>query len=155
MILLRRGRGAPRLGSSYGVDVTLDLEPVFQRQRHACFGPWRPPLEAFETESELIVRAEIGGISEQEVAVLVDDDGLIIRGERNVARPSDNRVYHESRVRYGPFEASVRLPFPIDVDQATANYLDGFLTVTLPRLAATRVPTADEHADTDAQRGGL
>ena len=141
MILPRRGRPATLIGSSMEIGMTLDYEAVSTRQRGECPSPWRPPIEVFETENELVVRAEISGISGDEVEVLVQGDTLVIRGERSVARPVDHRLFHESQVRYGPFAVSVRLPFPTDVDSATASYLDGFLTVNLPRLAATRVPT--------------
>lgn len=151
MILLRRGRPAPPTGS-IDIDVLFDLEPA-SRRRMACIAPWRPPIEVFETKRELVIRAEIGGLSLDEIAVQVDDERLIIRGKRTVARPDEMRVYHESRVRYGPFEASVRLPFPIDVSTAKADYVDGFLTVSLPRLAATQVTMRDS-GKVGAQLGG-
>jgi HSP20 family molecular chaperone IbpA len=148
MVLLRRGRPATLIGSSLEVDMTFDFEPGTGRERHELIAPWRPPIEVFETESELVVRAEIGGLSGNEVEVLVDGDQLVIRGERSVAKPDNHRLYHESRVRYGPFAATVRIPFPADVEAATAIYLDGFLTVALPRLAATRVPARARKVDT-------
>ncbi len=154
MILLRRGRSMPPVGSSFDIDVTFDLGLALHRQRQECFAPWRPPIEVFETEEALVFRAEIGGLSSDDVAVLVDDGNLVIRGERQVARPHDPRLYHESRVRYGPFEASVRLPFSVDVPASTADYVDGFLTVKLPRLAAQRVPARDSATVGNAQQGG-
>ena len=147
MILLRRGRSSLAAVSTLDIDVTLDLGPVVQRRRNECFAPWRPPIEVFETDDELVVRAELGGLTRTEVDVQVDGDELVIRGARNVARPVGHRRYHESRVRYGPFEAAVRLPFPVAVELATADYVDGFLSVALPRLAATRVaPREDKQA---------
>jgi HSP20 family molecular chaperone IbpA len=53
-------------------------------------------------------------------------------------------VYHESRVRYGRFEAAIRLPFPVDVESATAEYADGFLSIELPRQTATKLMTGEE-----------
>jgi HSP20 family protein len=129
------------VGSSFDVDVTFALAPAVGPQRQECFAPWRPPIEVFETERELFVRAEIGGLSGDDVEVLAEGDRLVIRGTRQIARHDDHRVYHESRVRYGPFEASIRLPFPVDIPAATADYVDGFLTVSLPRLSATKVVT--------------
>lgn len=154
MILLRRGRPAAPAGSSFEIDVTFDLGPAFRQRRQECSSPWRPPIEVFETESGLVVRAEIGGLAGDEVAVLVDGDMLVIRGDRNVAKPHGHRLYHESRVRYGPFEASVQLPFPIDVPATSADYIDGFLTVQLPRRTATRVETRESSVGGYAQRGG-
>jgi HSP20 family molecular chaperone IbpA len=69
---------------------------------------------------------------------------LVIRGERHVVRHVGYRVYHESRVRYGQFEAAVRLPFAVDVESATAEYADEFLLIELPRLEATKLTTREE-----------
>lgn len=151
MILLRRGRPAPPAGSSFEIDVTFDLGPASRQRRQECIAPWRPPIEVFETEADLVVRAEIGGLTGDEVSVLIDGDMLVIRGERNVVKPHGHRLYHESRVRYGAFEASVQLPFPIDVPMTSADYVDGFLTVQLPRLAATRVESRESSASGHAQ----
>jgi HSP20 family protein len=106
----------------------------------------------FETNGELVVRAEIGGLSRGEVQVEIAGDELRIVGERQVTRvPS--RLYHESRVRYGPFEATIRLPFPVDAELAGADYADGFLAVTLPRLTPTTVTTRDERGPVEVLRG--
>jgi HSP20 family protein len=144
MILLRRGLRAPTLESSFELDVMVDFGQQPARSRHQCHAPWRPPIDVFETGSGLVVRAELGGLSTSEVQVLLSGDELIIRGERDVVRPVEHRVYHESRVRYGRFEAAIRLPFPVDVESATADYCDGFLSIELPRLAATKLMTGEE-----------
>lgn len=153
MILLRRGRQASPVGSSLDFDITFDLSPAL-RQRQECFAPWRPPIEVFETDAELVVRAEIGGLTGDAVSVEVTGDEIAIRGDRSMARPLNPRLYHESRVRYGPFEATVRLPFPVDVSAAGADYVDGFLTVRLPRQEATKVKPRQAGSSTIAQRGG-
>lgn len=153
MILFRRGHSSRSSVSIVEVDVMLDLGQAHAVRRFEHFAPWRPPIEVFETDHELVVRAELGGITGSEVEVLVGGDELVIRGERSVAQPSGGRKYHESRVRYGPFEAPVRLPFPVAVESATATYIDGFLSVTLPRLAATRVTSRDNGRPAEALRG--
>lgn len=153
MILFRRERSGSPVESTLETDLVFDLGPAFRRQR-ACYAPWRPPIEVFETAQELVVRVEIGGLSMDAVTALVLGDELIIRGERAVSSPHAHRLYHESRVRYGPFEAFVRLPFPVDSPGATADYLDGFLTVNLPRLAATRVTARHAGKIGTAQGGG-
>jgi HSP20 family molecular chaperone IbpA len=144
MILLRRGLRTEALESSFELDVMVDFGPQPARSRHRCLVPWRPPIDVFETGNGLVVRAELGGLTASEVQVLLSDDELILRGERDVDRPVGHRVYHESRVRYGRFEAAIRLPFPVDVESARADYTDGFVSVELPRLAATTSTTSAE-----------
>jgi HSP20 family molecular chaperone IbpA len=143
MIGFRRGRPTGLSVLSTEVDVTLDFRPAVAVRWDTHIAPWRPPIEVFETDGELVVRAELGGLSRTEVEVLVSGHELVIRGERRVASPSESRRYHESRVRYGSFEAKVPLPFPIDVELAKADYIDGFLSVMLPRRPPTKVTTRE------------
>jgi HSP20 family molecular chaperone IbpA len=137
MIVLRRGRQSHTLEPTFEIDVMVDFGEAPTRSRHRCLAPWRPPLDVFETLSGLVVRAELGGLTTSEVQVLLSGDELIIRGERAVLSHVGHRVYHESRVRYGLFEAAVRLPFAVDVESTTAEYADGFLSVQLPRASTT------------------
>jgi HSP20 family protein len=145
MILLRRGLRAHTLESSFELDVMLDLGQQPTRSLRQRSAPWRPPIDVFETDNGLVVRAELGGLTASEVEVLVGGDELILRGERGVDRPVGPRVYHESRVRYGRFEAAVRIPFPVEVESATAEYSNGFLSIELPRLAATKLMTGERY----------
>jgi HSP20 family molecular chaperone IbpA len=145
MILLRRGLRALPLESSFELDVMLDFGQQPTRSLRQCNAPWRPPIDVFEADNGLVVRAELGGLTTSEVEVLVSGDELVLRGERNVDRPVGPRLYHESRVRYGRFEAAIRLPFPVDVESATAEYTDGFLAIELPRLGATKLITGEKH----------
>ena len=143
MILLRRGLRTQTLESSFELDVMVDFGRQATRGRRQCHAPWRPPIDVFENGNGLVVRAELGGLTTSAVQVLLSGDELILRGERDVVRPVERRVYHESRVRYGRFEAAIRLPFPVDVESATAEYTDGFLSIELPRLAATTLMTTE------------
>src|SRR5215211_7717696 len=142
MILLRRGLRTQMPESSFELDVMVDFGTEPTRSRRQCLAPWRPPIDVFETGSGLVVRAELGGLTTSEVQIDLNGDELILRGKRDLVRPVGHRVYHESRVRYGRFEAAIRLPFPVVVESATAEYSDGFLSIELPRLAATNLITS-------------
>ncbi len=100
---------------------------------------WRPPLEVFETDRALVVRAEIAGMDEERLEVGVEGDRLTIYGERPERPHAERRSYHEAHVVYGAFGADVFLPFPIDADRAEAEYRDGFLEIVLPRQAARAI----------------
>ena len=145
MILLRRGLRTQALESSFELDVMIDFGKQQTKSRRQCPAPWRPPIDVFETGNGLVVWAELGGLTTSAVQVLLSADELVLRGERDVVRSDGYRLYHESRVRYGRFEAAIRLPFAVDVESTTAAYADGFLSVELPRLAATRLSASGEH----------
>lgn len=153
MILFQRGRPSESTISSMEIDVTVDLRSALTSLRYDHAGPWRPPVDVFETDSALVVRAELAGLTRTHIEVLVSWDELVIRGERSIAQPSSSRRYHESRVRYGPFEAVIRLRFPITVDSASAEYVDGFLSILLPRRPAVRVPSRENGRIVEALRG--
>jgi HSP20 family protein len=139
MILLRGGRHTNALETSIEVDEMVDFGQAPPRGRHQRHAPWRPAIDVFETDEGLVVRAELGGLTTNEVQVLLSGNEMIICGQRHVARPVGRLVYHESRNQYGRFEAAIRLPFAVDVESTTAEYADGFLSIELPRLATTRV----------------
>jgi HSP20 family protein len=139
MILLRGGRQTNALETSFEVDVMVDFGHASSGGRRQRFAPWRPAIDVFETDHGLVVRAELGGLGTNEVQVLLSGNELIICGQRHVAHPVGHRVYHESRIQYGRFEAVVRLPFAVDIESTAAEYADGFLSIELPRLAATLV----------------
>jgi len=144
MILLRGGRHTNALESSFEIDLVIDYGQAPTRGRHRRLAPWRPPIDVFETGGALVVRAELGGLTTSEVQVVLSGNELIICGQRDVVRPVGYRVYHESRIRYGRFEAAIRLPFAVDVELTTAEYADGFLSIELPRLAATKLTKRTE-----------
>ena len=150
MMILRRGRPVQSVVSGLDVEMASGRDSGLVR-RPGYPEPWRPPIEVFECADELVVRVEIAGLSLADVDVTVEGNALLIRGERNVVHPQGPRLYHESRIRYGPFEAVVHLPFPVVVGTASADYVDGLLSVRLPRQAAARVPMAagagSEHSD--------
>jgi len=135
------------------IDITVGLQSVQTAHRRDCSAPWRPPIEFFETDDALAIRAELGGLTRTDIEVVVSSDELVIRGERSIAKLSASRKCHESRVRYGPFEALVRLPFPVAVDAAGAEDAGGFLTVTLPRRRAARVTSRENGQIVEALRG--
>ena len=108
---------------------------------------WRPPLEVYETGEALIVCAEIAGMDERHLSVVVDGDMLVVRGERPDHHQSEKRSYHEACIPYGAFGADVYIPFPVDAERTAAEYNNGFLRVVLPRAAArTIVPQRPSEA---------
>jgi HSP20 family protein len=150
MLLLRRGHPVRSKNANLEIEMMFDLESDQRHRRQACSAPWRPPLEVFETDQRLVIRAEIGGLTADQIHVDVTGDELRIRGERSVPGRLNSRTYHESRVRYGPFDATIRVPFPVDVSTAIAEYVDGFLTINLPRLTPITIAPQEqkEHAET-------
>jgi HSP20 family protein len=92
-----------------------------------------PSLEVTERDNEIRVTAEVPGMSEKDVELLVEDGMLTIRGERKSENEDKDRGWSERW--YGRYERRIALPSGVDEEKARADFRDGVLTVTLPRSA--------------------
>lgn len=102
---------------------------------------WRPPTDMFETEDVVTVRVEVAGMKESEFTILLQDRQLVIRGSR--VDTSERRAYHQMEIRYGEFSTEVDLPTSVMVQQASAEYRNGFLLVTLPKVKPQKIQITD------------
>ena len=98
--------------------------------RHALTA-W-PPTNVYEAKEAFIVKAEVPGLAEKDVSVSVEDDALVLRGERKSAVPEGYKVHMRERDSVA-FTRKLPLPARVDVDGVTAALIDGVLTVTLPK----------------------
>lgn len=92
---------------------------------------WRPPTDVYEVEDAVFVRVEIAGMRQNEFSISIDGHTLIIRGNRS--NTFSRRIYHQMEISYGEFGCEVEIPADVDIDQAQAEYRDGFLNIILPK----------------------
>ena len=91
-----------------------------------------PPMEVFEREGHLIVRADLPGLTKDDVHVEVTDEALTIEGERRSEHEErQGGVLHSER-RYGRFRRQIPLPEGVNAEQVTASFKDGVLEVSMP-----------------------
>ena len=90
-----------------------------------------PSVEVSEADNRLKVAAEIPGMDEKDVEVLLDDDVLTIRGEKKAETEDKERGFSERY--YGRFERVIPLPYEVDQGQVEASFKNGVLTVSLPK----------------------
>jgi HSP20 family protein len=90
-----------------------------------------PSIEVIPSEGDVKVTAELPGLEQKDVEVLIDDDVLTIRGEKKAETEDKERGFSERY--YGHFERSIRLPFAVEDDKAEASFENGVLTLTLPK----------------------
>jgi HSP20 family protein len=100
------------------------------RQRSAR-AAW-PAVNVFETKEAFVYKAEVPGLAEGDVGVHVEDDALILRGERKSDVPEGYSVHLRER---SPIAFTRKFPLPgrVDAEGVTASLKDGVLTVTLPK----------------------
>jgi HSP20 family protein len=94
-------------------------------------GVWSHPTDEYETDKAYIVRVEIAGMREDDFEVLVENNILFISGTR--PDQPGRRAFYQMEIRFGKFSSAISIPGPVDVEQASAEYKDGFLTITLPK----------------------
>jgi HSP20 family protein len=98
---------------------------------------WTPPTDVYETETSFVVRLEVAGMRESDFTINVEDNFLVISGVRSEL--PEWRAYRQMEIRFGEFSTAVEIPLGVDVSKADADYLDGFLSVILPKLKPTNL----------------
>ena len=96
-------------------------------------GAWVPAVDIYETEQNVIVKAELPGIDPKDVEATVHEGTLYLKGERKYEKEVKEEHYHHVERAYGSFARSFELPASIDEDKVQADFKDGVLTLTLPK----------------------
>ena len=107
---------------------------VYLRDEDTGFrGSWVPAVDIFETEQhDLVLRAEVPGMSREEIEVTVENGTIILKGEKKFDPAVKDDSYRRIERAYGTFHRSFTLPNTVDTAQVTADYKNGVLSVTLP-----------------------
>ena len=148
--LIAWGREQPSVPSRRGEEVSpfLTLHREMNRLFDEAFNtfgntpslfrqmPSWPSIEVIPSENEIRVSAELPGLEEKDVELLVDEDVLTVRGEKKAEAEDKERRFSERF--YGRFERVVPLPFAVEEDKAEASFQNGVLTVTLPKSAKAK-----------------
>jgi HSP20 family protein len=92
-----------------------------------------PSVEVSETGKEMKVTAELPGLDEKEVEVLLENDALVLRGEKRSETEDKDRAFSERF--YGRFERVIPLGTEVDESKIAASFKNGVLTVKLPKTA--------------------
>jgi HSP20 family protein len=94
---------------------------------------WRPSLDIYETEDDLILLVEMSGIKPEDVEINLGKDRVQLRGNR--CRPAEHEVLrvHHMEIDFGPYHQIIALPERVDPKGASSTYSDGFLLIRLPK----------------------
>ena len=101
---------------------------------------WRPQVDVYETDEELIVVVEIAGVSIENISLTLDKDILTIAGEREEVHPkSARRQYHKLEIDFGPCKRSIKLPAMIDQENVQADLINGLLVIKMAKVEGPQV----------------
>ena len=95
-------------------------------------GLWSPPVEMFERDNELVLRADLPGLTKDDVQVEISQEGIIIAGERKNEQEEKREGYYRSERSYGKFYRRLPVPEGVNPEDAKATFRDGVLEVTMP-----------------------
>jgi HSP20 family protein len=119
---------------------SLSLREAMDRLMEDSFVSPRGILSTFKVNvldkgDQLVVKAEIPGVAEENLDIEVSDDFITISGERSEEKEVNDEDYYHKESHYGTFSRTVSLPVPVVSDKAEAEVKNGVLTVTLPKVA--------------------
>ena len=100
-----------------------------------------PAIDMYQTDNEVVVKAALPGFKADEVQINVTGDILTLRGEVKHEEEKKDKSWHIREHRWGSFERSVRLPTGVISDKAQADFQNGILTISLPKLEEVRPKT--------------
>jgi HSP20 family protein len=97
---------------------------------------WTPAVDIHETDDGFVIKAELPGVSKDDISIDVHQNTLTLRGQRTHQSAVKNERYHRVERAYGTFQRSFVLPAMVDHDKVQATYKDGVLELHLPKSEA-------------------
>lgn len=122
--------------------VRRQMDDVFNRTLANFFesngesmSNWAPAMDVLEREDEIVLRAELPGMSEEDVEITVENNSLALKGEKRFEEAQEGEgVYRRVERRYGSFYRSFSLPSTVDQEAIDASFHNGVLDIRLPKV---------------------
>lgn len=108
------------------------------RGSDSTLAAWAPAVDVYETENELVIKADLPDVSEKDLDVRVENSMLTIHGERKFEQKVKEENYLRMERSYGSFSRSFSLPNSVNTEAIKAEYKDGVLNITLPKRAESK-----------------
>ena len=145
MSIIRYQTSAPSLASfsplarlsafQQEVDRLFDLSPVANTHGN---GNWSPALDLYQDKDQFVVKAELPGMTKENITLSLHDGLLTLSGERQPEKAHDEKTALRNERFFGRFERTITLPTQVDGTRVQAAYEDGILTITLPKAEAAK-----------------
>jgi HSP20 family protein len=101
---------------------------------------WNPQLDLYETEDAFILEADLPGVREPDVSVTIENGELVLQGRRAFERVLTKENFHYHERRSGQFIRRLPLPASVNQERIHAEFHEGVLYVTLPKLPQKETP---------------
>lgn len=97
-------------------------------------GTWTPSVDIFETQENIVLKAELPGLEQKDISIEVRDNTLTLRGEKKFEKEVKEENYHRIERSYGTFQRIFTLPDTVQQDKVKAKFKDGVLEINMPKL---------------------
>ncbi len=124
-----------------------EFNRLFDTNAENNFG-WKPEVDIWETEGEVIAEAECAGLAPEDLNVSVQDGVLTITGEKRSGSDANKNNYHLIERSYGRFSRSFTLPRSVDVEKINAEYKNGVIRLTMAKREETKARKIEIQAET-------
>ena len=120
-----------------------NLQDELDRLFESPLTGWAPALDVQEDKDKFTIRVELPGLKREDIDVSLQDDALVISGERQSEKVEEGVEVHRQERFYGRFQRALTLPERVAADKVKADYKDGVLTVTLPKTEEAKPKKID------------
>lgn len=108
---------------------------------------WAPAVDVYDDGKEMVVKAELPGVAKDDMSIALEDDELVIKGERKSEKEVKEEHYYRMERQYGSFYRRLPVPAGTTAEAITASFKDGMLEIRMPKpaeekAAAKQIPVA-------------
>jgi HSP20 family protein len=126
-----------RLGEE--IDRAFGFKPAFLGMTEPYWGSWSPEIEVFEHTDTFFVRADLPGLTKENVNVQVTHEELTIEGERKLEKEETKQGVYRTERNYGAFYRRIPLPEYVKAEAARATFKNGVLEIEIPTIPVPEV----------------
>ncbi len=101
-------------------------------------GAWHPSVDIYENKEQIVLEAELPGMTREDFDLSIENNVITLRGERRFEKKEDTDNYHRVERAYGSFTRSFTLPNTVSAEGASADYRNGVLRVSIPKREETK-----------------
>ena len=112
--------------------------PVSNRMNRFLNEGWSPAVDVSEEKDHYLIKADLPGMRKEDIQIALENDVLIVRGERKSEDETKEKNYHRVERSYGVFERRLSLGNAVDQERIKASYKDGVLVIDAPKSAQAK-----------------
>lgn len=132
--------------------MTRHLPMNLQNTALAHQNQFVPPVDMYETKNDLVVETPLAGMNPKDVEVEVDNGVLTIKGESKKEREVEEKNYYRKETRSGSFYRQVPLPMAVKEEEVTAEFADGILQITCPKMGESNAKKISVKVNTNKKK---